>query len=86
MRLNWPLLALLPRCSTMRSLPLVLLAAACSWSPPQLPVRVVGDGERGVVRGHELVRAARAPRSARRVLDDDGWRALREDCERLEEK
>lgn len=41
----------------MRALVLALVLSCCCWSPPALPIRVVGDGEHGVVLAHAQVSA-----------------------------
>jgi len=60
----------------MRWLFLALLLVACSSPKPSFPIRVVGDGEHGVVREHEELWPAHVPPEPRRIVDRSEWRAI----------
>lgn len=54
----------------------MLSLTACLGPKPTLPVRVVGDGEAGVVVSHQEVWSAHALASPRKVTDASEWRAV----------
>lgn len=49
---------------------------ACSSRKSSFPIRVVGDGEHGVVVSHEELWPAHPPKAPRRVVDRSEWRAI----------